>query len=127
MPGGARLGDKAKGIDKHGCQVCPHIVRGPAVQASRDVQTNNKPAVRKGDAGIHLLCCGSNTWHAAGGSSTVTINGMPAFRENDPSEHCGGSGRQIEASSDVIIGDARSAALKKSAQNHAPFVCNCNK
>lgn len=127
MPGGARLGDMAKGTDAHGCKVCTHTVIGPAVQASSDVIINSKPAVRKGDGGIHMLCCGANTWNANGGSSTVTINGQPAFRQNDATKHCGGSGKLISGSSNVIVGDSQASGLKKAAQNHAPFVCNCNK
>lgn len=98
MPGGVRLGDLAKGIDAHGCKVCPHTVIGPSVQGSPNVKTNGKPAVRKGDGGIHMLCCGSNKWHAAGGSGTVSI-----------------------------IGNSQATGFKKAAKNGAPFVCNCSK
>jgi hypothetical protein len=35
----------------------------------------------------------------------VFINGKAAFRNSDPSAHCGGSGKLIEGSSDVIVGD----------------------
>lgn len=126
MPGGARLGDLAKGTDAHGCKVCTHTVVGPAVQGSSNVVVNGKPAVRKGDSGIHMLCCGSNTWQAAGGSRTVTINGKPAFRLYDKTKHCGGKGQSINGSSNVIIGDSQASGFKKAAKNHAPFVCNCN-
>ncbi len=126
MPGGARIGDMAKGTDAHGCKVCTHTVTGPAVQGSPDVIVNGKPAVRKGDGGIHGICCGSNTWYAAGGSTTVFINGKPAYRLKDKSVHCGGSGQQISASSDVIIGDSQSSGFNNAAKNRAPFVCNCN-
>ncbi len=126
MPGGARIGDKAKGIDAHGCKVCTHTVTGPAVQGSSDVIINGKPAVRKGDGGIHGICCGTNTWHAAGGSTTVFINGKPAYRLKDTSVHCGGRGELINGSSDVIIGDSQSTGFNKAAKNRAPFVCNCN-
>lgn len=127
MPGGVRIGDLAKGIDAHGCTVCPHTVIGPSVQASSNVTTNGKPAVRQGDGGIHMLCCGSNTWKAAGGSGTVLINGQPAFRLNDKTSHCGGNGKAIKASTDVIIGNSQAAGFKKAAKNGAPFVCNCNR
>ncbi|MGD9368088.1 MAG: PAAR domain-containing protein [Desulfobacteraceae bacterium] len=126
MPGGARIGDKARAIDAHGCKVCSHIVIGPAVQGSSDVIINGKPAVRQGDGGIHGICCGTNTWHAGGGSTTVFINGKPAYRLKDTSVHCGGRGQQIGGSSDVIIGDSLSGGFKKAAKNRAPFVCNCN-
>jgi uncharacterized Zn-binding protein involved in type VI secretion len=126
MPGSARIGDLAKGTDAHGCKVCTHTVIGPSVQASSNVTTNGKPAVRKGDGGIHMLCCGSNTWKAAGGSGTVFINCQPAFRLDDKTSHCGGSGKAIQASKDVIIGSSQAAGFKKAAKNGAPFVCNCN-
>lgn len=127
MPGAVRLGDMAKGTDAHGCKVCTHTVVGPAVQGSLDVIINGKLAVRKGDSGIHMLCCGSNTWKAAGGSHTVIINGKPAFRRKDKTMHCGGVGKAITASDNVIVGDAQSGGFTKAAQNHAPFVCNCSK
>lgn len=127
MPGGARLGDKAKGTDGHGCKVCIHTVVGPAVQGSPNVTINGKPAVRKGDSGIHALCCGPNTWKAAGGSRTVIVNGKPAFRLHDKTAHCGGVGKAVEGSANVIIGDGQAGGFKKAAKNHAPFVCNCNK
>jgi uncharacterized Zn-binding protein involved in type VI secretion len=127
MPGGARLSDIAKGTDAHGCKVCPHTVIGPSVQASSDVTVDSRPAMRKGDGGIHMLCCGSNTWKANGGSSTVKINGRPAFRKSDATSHCGGSGALVSGSATVVIGDSQANGLKKAAKNHAPFVCNCNK
>jgi hypothetical protein len=45
-------------------------------------------------------------WQAQQGSSTVFINGKAAYRKNDPSKHCGGDGKLIEGSDDVIVGDA---------------------
>lgn len=127
MPGGARLGDKAKGTDGHGCKECIHTVVGPAVQGSPDVIINGKPAIRKGDGGIHALCCGPNTWNAAGGSQTVIVNGKPAFRLHDKTTHCGGVGQAIEGSANVIIGDGQASGFKNAAKNHAPFVCNCSR
>lgn len=127
MPGGARIGDKAQGVDSHGCKRCSHTVIGPAVQGSTDIIINGKPAVRLGDSGIHTGCCGPNTWKAAGGSSTVIMNGKPAFRLSDPTIHCGGPGALITASSDVIVGDSQAKGFGKAAKSHAPFVCNCNK
>lgn len=127
MPGGARLADIAKGTDAHGCKVCTHTVIGPGVQASSNVTINSRPAMRKGDGGIHLLCCGPNTWKASGGSSTVTINSRAAFRKSDATSHCGGSGALISGSSTVVVGDNQSGGLQKAAKNNAPFVCNCNK
>jgi uncharacterized Zn-binding protein involved in type VI secretion len=127
MPGSARLGDLAKGTDAHGCKVCTHTVIGPAVQASSNVTVNGRPAVRKGDGGIHMLCCGPNTWKAAAGSRTVAINGIPAFRLHDKTKHCGGTGKSIKASKNVVIGNSQASGFKKAAENDAPFVCNCNR
>jgi len=105
MPGAARLGDKSKAdVDAHGCPACPHPPVGPAVSGSGDVFINKKPAIRVGDKGIHAACCGPNTWEAVMGSGTVKINGKAAHRMNDMDKHCGGPGKMIEGSSDVIIG-----------------------
>ncbi len=105
MPGLGRLGDKSYApVDMHGCKPCPHSVTGPAVSGSADVLVNGKPALRLGDDGIHLLCCGSNTWKAVAGSATVLINGKPAHRLGDATMHCGGPGHLIDGSSDVLVG-----------------------
>jgi uncharacterized Zn-binding protein involved in type VI secretion len=125
MPGQARVGDKARGVDGHGCKRCPHVVSGPATQGSADVIVNGKPAVRKGDGGVHSGCCGFNTWTAQGCSNTVIINGKPAFRLTDMTRHCGGVGMLVEASGNVIVGNSQAAGFKNAAQSHAPFVCNC--
>jgi uncharacterized Zn-binding protein involved in type VI secretion len=105
MPGQGRLGDKSQApIDFHGCPLCPHSVTGPAVQGSPDVMVNFRPAVRVGDMGIHASCCGPNTWTATMGSATVMINFRPAHRMGDMDQHCGGVGKLIEGSADVIVG-----------------------
>src|SRR5262249_43101507 len=39
---------------------------------------------------------------------TVFINGKPAHRMGDTTQHCGGGGKLIEGSSNVIIGSASS-------------------
>ena len=127
MPGQARIGDKAQGIDGHRCNACPHVVSGPATQGSPDVIINGKPAVRKGDGGVHSSCCGSNTWTAEGSSPTVTINGKQAFRLNDATIHCGGNGMLVESSGNVIVGNSQASGFIGAAKNHAPFVCNCFK
>ena len=126
MPGQARIGDKAEGICEHRCHSCPHSVSGPATQGSPDVFINGKPAVRKGDGGVHASCCGANTWTAKGSSPTVIINGKEAFRRTDATRHCGGDGILIQASGNVIVGSSQAAGFKKAARSHAPFVCNCN-
>lgn len=105
MPGAARIGDLSKcDADMHGCPICPHVVQGPAVTGSPNVSINGRPAVRVGDKGIHAVCCGPNTWNATMGSSTVLINNKPAHRKDDMDMHCGGVGKMIQGSDDVIIG-----------------------
>jgi uncharacterized Zn-binding protein involved in type VI secretion len=105
MPGMGRLGDKAQApADAHGCPACPHPVVGPAIQGSPDVLVNNKPALRLGDPGLHTPCCGPNSWEAFAGSATVMINGKPAHRMGDQVKHCGGVGKLIEGSTNVIAG-----------------------
>jgi hypothetical protein len=107
MPGQGRLGDKANtSADAHGCPGCPHPGTGPAIQGSANVLVNGRPALRVDDVGIHAVCCGPNMWQAQQGAPTVFINGKAAFRMNDPTRHCGGQGKLVEGSSDVIIGDA---------------------
>ncbi|HEX2569580.1 MAG TPA: PAAR domain-containing protein [Polyangia bacterium] len=79
------------------------------MSGSPNVQVNGRPALRVGDTGIHAACCGGNTWTAQQGSATVFINGKPAYRMNDPSRHCGGMGRLIEGSPNVIVGGSTSS------------------
>jgi len=79
-------------------------VQGPAILGSADVFVNQKPAIRQDDAGIHFACCGGNTWKATKGSGTVFINGKAAIRKGDQTQHCGGVGKTIEGSDDVVIG-----------------------
>ncbi len=105
MPGQGRLGDKAQcPSDGHGCVACTHPVVGPAVGGSPDVLVNGKPALRVGDPGVHSACCGPNKWNAKMGSGTVLINGKKAHRLQDMTQHCGGVGKLIEGSGDVITG-----------------------
>lgn len=105
MAGQGRLGDKAQiQQDAHGCPGCPHPGVGPAIAGSANVFVNGRPALRKDDVGIHAVCCGPNMWNAAAGSQTVFINGQPAHRKDDQTRHCGGSGKLIEGSDDVIVG-----------------------
>ena len=105
MSGAARLGDKAQiQQDAHGCPGCPHPGVGPAIAGSANVMINGRPAIRVDDVGIHAVCCGPNMWSAAQGSTTVLINGKPAVRNSDQTRHCGGQGKMIEGSDDVIIG-----------------------
>jgi uncharacterized Zn-binding protein involved in type VI secretion len=105
MPGQARLGDKSQvPVDAHGCPACPHSCVGPSIVGSPDVLVNGRPAIRVGDKGVHAACCGPNTWTAQMGSSTVMINNKQAHRLNDMDQHCGGVGRMIEGSTNVITG-----------------------
>lgn len=107
MPAQGRLGDKSQApADGHGCPACPHPVIGPAVQGSPNVFVNSRPAVRVGDMGIHAACCGPNMWKAVEGSATVFFNGKPAHRMGDKDQHCGGSGKLINGSSNVYVGDS---------------------
>ena len=106
MPGQGRLSDKSQvPTDAHGCVACPHSCVGPAVAGSPDVKCNGRPALRKDDPGQHAACCGSNQWTAAAGSGSVMINNKPAHRQGDAVKHCGGQGKLIEGSSNVIVGD----------------------
>src|ERR1700761_8580213 len=115
MPGGCRLGDKAQvQNDAHGCPGCPHPGVGPAISGSPTVFINGLPALRVDDVGIHAVCCGPNMWTAQQGSQTVFINGKAAYRMNDPSKHCGGQGKLIEGSDNVIVGDGSSGGSSSS-------------
>jgi uncharacterized Zn-binding protein involved in type VI secretion len=105
MPEAGRLGDISKvDADAHGCPACPHTAMGPAIIGSPNVNINNMPALRVGDLGIHAPCCGPNMWTATQGSTTVMINGRPAHRKDDMDTHCGGVGKLIVGSPNVIIG-----------------------
>jgi uncharacterized Zn-binding protein involved in type VI secretion len=105
MPPQGRLGDKSQvPSDSHGCPACPHGAVGPAVAGSPNVNVNSRAALRVGDNGVHSSCCGANTWVAAAGSGTVFINNQPAHRLGDAVTHCGGAGKLIEGSDNVMVG-----------------------
>jgi len=105
MPGQCRLGDKSNvQVDAHGCPACPHPAVGPAIIGSPDCNVNKRPALRVDDDGIHMACCGKNTWKAKTGSSTVYINNKAAHRIGDKDTHCGGIGEMTEGSTNVIVG-----------------------
>lgn len=117
VPGAARVGDKSMcPADAHGCPGCAHSVVGPAIAGSPDVLINGRPAVRVGDHGIHAACCGPNTWTAAQGSPNVFVNGKPIHRLGDVDQHCGGIGRMIEGSPDVLINEGGDAASTLTGQ-----------
>lgn len=106
MPEAARVGDLSKvDSDAHGCPACAHTAVGPAIMGSPDVNINKMPAVRVDDMGMHAACCGPNMWRATKGSATVFINHKKAHRKDDEDQHCGGTGKMIQGSPDVIIGD----------------------
>ncbi|WP_455392282.1 PAAR domain-containing protein [[Eubacterium] cellulosolvens] len=107
MAEAAHLGHKAKGDPHaHGCPACPHPVQGPIVQGSSVVFINGMPAARVSDMGISIVCCGKNLFEIKKGSSTVFIEGKAAARKGDMTMHCDiGSGKIIEGSPDVDIGD----------------------
>jgi uncharacterized Zn-binding protein involved in type VI secretion len=110
VPEASRLGDKAQNqLDAHGCPACPHPTIGPAIAGSPNVLTNSRPAIRLNDPGIHAACCGTNTWKALRGSATVFINNKAAVRKGDATQHCGGIGKMVEGSPNVIIGDSTSS------------------
>ncbi len=124
MPGAVRLGDIAEcKADAHGCPACPHHVAGPAVSGSTNVYINSLPAIRLGDPGIHMACCGPNTWKAAQGSPTVYVNGKPLVRHHDQTTHCGGVGKTVKSSPNVIIdggaGKAQGGKLAKTQDGDA--------
>ena len=106
MPAAARLGDKAQiQADAHGCPACPHPGVGPIVVGSNNVFTNDRPQGRQDDLGIHAACCNANNFQISKGSGTVYVNGKPMARMQDQTKHCGGSGKIIEGSSDVLVDD----------------------
>ncbi|MEO8703445.1 MAG: hypothetical protein ABI867_25585 [Kofleriaceae bacterium] len=92
-------------VDAHGlCPGCPHNCTGPAIIGSGNVMVNSRPAIRVGDMGVHMACCGPNMWTAKMGSGTVFINNMKAHRKGDMDQHCGGIGTMKEGSDNVITG-----------------------
>lgn len=112
MPPAVRLSDKAASpADAHGCPGCPHPTFGPAVNGSTNVFVNKLPAIRKGDPGIHMACCGPNSWNVKGGSSSVYVNGKPIARMGDATKHCGNNGVLITGSPNVFIDDGAAGSM----------------
>jgi uncharacterized Zn-binding protein involved in type VI secretion len=111
MSAQGRVGDKGKvELDVHGCPSCPHTALGPALIGSPTVFCNSLPALRVDDLGIHAACCNTNTWVATEGAKTVFIDGKPAHRKGDAQQHCGGKGKLIEGSPNVMVEDAYGGA-----------------
>ena len=110
MPPQARVGDHSSApADTHGCPACPHPVMGPSISGSRNVLTNGLPSVRVGDHGVHSACCGPNIWNAKTGSRSVLINGRLAHRLGDAVNHCGGLGKTVQGSPNVLVGTLSNA------------------
>lgn len=106
MSEAGRVGDQSYvPHDAHSCKKCPHAASGPATSGSSNVFFNDRPALRVGDAGQHSACCGAHGWKATAGAPGVYINGRKVHRRNDATEHCGGEGRLMEGSSNILIGD----------------------
>jgi uncharacterized Zn-binding protein involved in type VI secretion len=105
MPPQGRVGDLSQvPADVHGCPACPHPCIGPATKGSPTVKVNKLPALRVTDSGIHAACCGPNPMYAQAGSATVFIPSLKAHRQGDADTHCGGSGKLIMGSPNVIVG-----------------------
>ena len=106
MPEQCRISDLSKApVDAHGCPICPHPnPQGPAIKGSPNVNVDKLPALRVTDKGIHVACCGTNTWTAAAGSGTVMINNLQAHRKGDLDNHCGGVGTMQTGSGTVTTG-----------------------
>jgi uncharacterized Zn-binding protein involved in type VI secretion len=101
----SRWGDRSLvPVDVHNKTCCPHTCVGPAITGSPNVLVNNLPALRVTDSGIHAACCGPNTWLALQGSTTVLINNLAAHRVFDLDMHCGGPGRMVQGSPNVLVG-----------------------
>jgi len=107
MPLAARRTDISMNpSDSHGNLCCAHSVKGPAQTGSANVIIGGQPQLRAlgSDSGVHSGCCGPNTWVTLQGSTTVTVNDLPAVRVGDRTTHCGGTGSIITGATNVIIG-----------------------
>jgi uncharacterized Zn-binding protein involved in type VI secretion len=89
--------------DNHGCPGCPHVVSGPAIAGSRNVNVNGRAALNVGATGVHV-CCAGGQWTAQVGSTTVFINGQGAHRQGDAVKHCDTLGVMLSGSPDVSAG-----------------------
>lgn len=78
--------------DAHGCPACPHVTTAFIKGSATDVTINGLPAAVVGDNGIHLACCGANTFELNEGDPGVLINGKQAVLFLAQTKHCGGSG-----------------------------------
>lgn len=116
MPLASRLGDRSHvPEDRHECSECPHEATGKATTGSPNVKVNGRLALRVGDKGEHAQCCGDNTWVAKTGAPRVMINGKLLHRVDDVDEHCGGHGKMIEGSPNVLVGDRKGHKPRQAA------------
>lgn len=124
MPGAGRVGDSAQNPrDSHNCPACPHEASGPGTEGSPNVLINNRAALRVGDHGVHSSCCGPNTWEATRGAPGVFINGERAHRIDDTVRHCGGNGKLVGGSDNVLIGDHHDPFQKVPTSRYARRIC----
>lgn len=72
-------------------------VDGWFLTGSPNVFVNSRAAIRVGDGGPHLACCGPNLFVAATGSPNVFCNSVPLVRERDATLHCGLSPGSVNA------------------------------
>jgi uncharacterized Zn-binding protein involved in type VI secretion len=118
----ARVGDNAECLaDAHGCPACPHVVKGTIMSGSPEVLLNGLPAARVGDTGIHMVCCGPNTFEIVTGDQEVLINGRPAARIGDKTKHCGGSGEITSGVTNPTFTTTGTASAKPSTTSSATY------
>ncbi|MBK8255024.1 MAG: PAAR domain-containing protein [Polyangiaceae bacterium] len=117
MKPAGRKGDRSHvAADGHSCPRCPHQAIGPAVTGSGNVLINGRPALRVDDEGKHADCCGEQSWTAVRGAPRVLINERKAHRLGDQDAHCGGSGRLVDGSPNVLIGEYTRAPQRSAAK-----------
>jgi uncharacterized Zn-binding protein involved in type VI secretion len=105
MPPQSRVTDNALvPADSHGNKCCSHSCVGPAIAGSGNTIVEGCFALRVGDPGVHAACCGANAWVVVTGSTTVTINDIPASRLGDITAHCGGVGALITGAGTLVVG-----------------------
>lgn len=107
MPGLARL------LDLVNCREDKHLfnpfsssfnftapVTGNFTEGSDNVFCNDRKAIRVGDAGVHTICPGPNSFKALTGASNTFINDRAAVRVNDKTLHCNLSEGSVTTGSD---------------------------
>ena len=112
MPPAARIRDAHR---------CPEHGGGPVDAGASSVLIGMQRAAREGDS----LVCGPATDRIAKGAANVIIDGMPAARLGDPTDHGG-----VVASGcfSVLIGTMdQSLALLRAAASEAPFCEECER